>query len=209
MRLGVAGASASTMVASAADWRTKGAHDDVITSGRPGLAGLTTTVAGPSSNSSEATASGSRAGDPFNRCEQRASGLVHGRARMLVRNVAHEARNGGEASAGALAAPVMTIAREVAVSGRTGREQPRATERLRCVHARRDQNSRSELSERAPKPAREPALVVPHDTWVHSGEQTETTRLGSQRPARRAQAAVVCRGATRHEHLSVQVWVQA
>ena len=106
---------------------------------------------------------------------------------MLVRDVAHEARNGGEASAGALAAPVVTVAerrekraREVAVSGQTGREQPRATERRRCVHAQRGQNSRSELSERAPKPAREPALVVPHDTWVHSGEQTETTRLGLQ-----------------------------
>ena len=106
---------------------------------------------------------------------------------MLVRDVAHEARNGGEASAGAHAAPVVTVAerRESGHGrwrsrGQTGREQPRATERRRCVHAQRGQNSRSELSERAPKPAREPALVVPHDTWVHSSEQTETTRLGLQ-----------------------------
>ena len=42
--------------------------------------------------------------------EQGASGLVHRRARMLVRDVAHEARDGGEASARALAAPVVTIA---------------------------------------------------------------------------------------------------
>ena len=66
----------------------------------------------------------------------------------------------------------------VAVSGQTQREQPRATERRRCVHAQRGQRSRSELSERAPKPAREPALAVPHDTWVHPSEQNGDDETG-------------------------------
>ena len=77
-----------------ADRSTKGAHNDVSHPRRPGLTGLTTTIADPSTTSSEATTSGSRAGDPFNRREQGTSGLVHRGARMLVRNVSHEARNG-------------------------------------------------------------------------------------------------------------------
>ena len=134
---------------------------------------------------------------------------------MLMRDVAHETRNGGEAFAGAFAAPVVTVTERrestqvVAVSGQTQREQPRATERRRCVHAQRGQCSRSELSERAPKPAREPALAVPHDTWVHPSEQTETAKLRSQRPARMSQTAVGCQGATRHESHHAQVWVRA
>ena len=103
---------------------------------------------------------------------------------MLMRDVAHEARNGGEAFTGTFAAPVVTVAERaqvVAVSGQTRREQPRATERRRCV-------------------------AVPHDAWVHPSEQTETTRLGLHRPVRRSQAAVGCQGAIRHEHLHAQVW---
>ena len=61
--------------------RAEGAHDDVAHPRRPGLTGLTTSIADPSDHSSEATTSGSRAGDPFNRREQGASGLVHRRAR--------------------------------------------------------------------------------------------------------------------------------
>ena len=53
---------------------------------------------------------------------------------MLMRNMAHETRNGGKAFAVAFAAPVVTVterregrAQVVAVSGQTQREQPRAT----------------------------------------------------------------------------------
>ena len=106
---------------------------------------------------------------------------------MLVRDVAHEARDGGETPARTLAAPIVTITKR-----RKNRHRRRRSRvgQDRSGHARLNscnactrkggQSSRSELSERAPKPAREPALVVPHDTWVHSGEQTETTRLGLQ-----------------------------
>ena len=65
----------------------RGAHNDVSHPRRPSLTGLTTAIADPSSTSSEATTSGSRASDPFNRREQGASGLVHRGARVLVRNV--------------------------------------------------------------------------------------------------------------------------
>ena len=91
------------------DGSAEGAHDDVAHPRGPGLTSLTASIADPSAHSSEATASGSRAGDPFNRREQGASGLVHGRARVLVRDVAHETRNGGEASARTLAAPVVAV----------------------------------------------------------------------------------------------------
>ena len=135
---------------------------------------------------------------------------------MLMRDVAHETRNGGEAFAVCIYCTSSDRhgterKREqvVAVSGQTQREQPRATERRRCVHAQRGQCSRSELSERAPKPAREPALAGPHDTWVHPSEQTETARLGLQRPVRVSQTAVGCQGAIRHESHHAQVWVRA
>ena len=106
---------------------------------------------------------------------------------MLVRDVAHEARNGGEASAGALAAPVVTVAERR--EGGHGRWRSRVRQdgssharlnggdactrkgvRIHEVNCRRGPRNRR----------REPALVVPHDTWAHSSEQTETTRLGLQ-----------------------------
>ena len=85
----------------ATDRRAKGAHDGVAHPGRPSLAGMTTTVADPELPTLlRPPQAGAVQVDPFNRREQRASGLIHRGARMLVRDVAHEARNGGEASAG-------------------------------------------------------------------------------------------------------------
>ena len=79
---------------------------------------------------------------------------------MLMRNMAHETRNGGEPPARTLAAPVVAItegrkkrAQEVAVSDQTEQEQPRATEQLQCVHAQKGQNARGEQPEKAPRPA--------------------------------------------------------
>ena len=104
---------------------------------------------------------------------------------MLVRDVTHETRDGGEASARTLTAPVMAVtegrgrqAQEVAVSGRTGQEQPHATGRRQCVHAQRGRNARGERPGKAPKPAQEPGPVGPHDMWAHSVEQTETPESG-------------------------------
>ena len=88
---------------------TERAHDDVTHSGGPGLTGLPASIADPSAHSYEATTGGSRAGDSFDRREQEACGLVHRGARVLVRDVAHETRDGGEASARTLAAPVVAI----------------------------------------------------------------------------------------------------
>ena len=161
----------------AANRRANGAHNDVAHPGRPGLTGLTTPIANPSSHSPEATTSGSRAGDPFNRREQRARSLIHSRARVLMRNVAHETRNGGEAFAWAFAAPVVTVTerresrhRWWRVSGQTQLEQPRATGQRQCVHAQRGQCSQDELSGRAPKPAQEPALADPHNGDGETGD---------------------------------------
>ena len=110
VRLGVAGASASAMTTSSRlAGAPRGAHDDVTHSRGPGLTGLSTSIADPSAHSSETTTGGSRASDSLNRREQGASGLVHRGARVLVRNVSHEARNGGETPARTLAAPVVTI----------------------------------------------------------------------------------------------------
>ena len=89
---------------------TERAHDDVTHSGGPGLTGSPTPIADPSAHSSEATTGGSRAGDSFDRREQRAGGLIHRVARVLVRDMAHETRDGGKASARTLAAPVVTRA---------------------------------------------------------------------------------------------------
>ena len=72
----------------------------------------------------------------------------------------------------------------VAVSGQTQLEQPRATGRRQCVHAQRGPCSQDELSGKAPKPAQELALADPHDTWVHPSGQTETAKLGFQRPVK-------------------------
>ena len=87
---------------------------------------------------------------------------------MLVRNMAHETRDGGEPPARTLAAPVVAITErrkngheEVAVSGQTEQEQPRATEQLQCGHAQKGQNARGEQPEKAPRPARGAALVGP------------------------------------------------
>ena len=88
---------------------TKRAHDDVTHFGGPGLTGLPAPIADPGAHSSETTAGGSRASNPFDRREQGASGLIHRGARVLVRDVTHETRDGGEASARALAAPVVAI----------------------------------------------------------------------------------------------------
>ena len=70
---------------------------------------------------------------------------------MLVRNVSHEARNGGKASVRTLAAPVVAVTERrekagtgAAVSGRTEQELPRAIEQLQCVHAQKGQNARGE-----------------------------------------------------------------
>ena len=181
-RLGVAGASASAMTTSSLlEGAPRGPMMTSTHSGRPGLTGLPTPIADPSAHSSEATTGGSRAGDSFNRREQGAGGLIHRGARVLVRNVSHEARNGGETPARTLAAPVVTITRrrkkraqEVAVSGRTEQERPRATEQLLCVHAQKGQSARGVQPGKAPKPAQEPASVGPHDTWAHTIEQTGT-----------------------------------
>ena len=120
VRLGVAGASASAMTTSS---RLAGApRGPMMTSptrGGPGLTGLPAPIADPGAHSSEATAGGSRASDPFDRREQGASGLVHCGARVLVRDMTHETRDGGEASARTLAAPVMAIT-ERRESGRRG-----------------------------------------------------------------------------------------
>ena len=62
----------------------------------------------------------------------------------------------------------------MAVSGQTEQEQPRATEQLQCGHAQKGQKARGEQPEKAPRPAREAALVGPHDMWAHWIEQTET-----------------------------------
>ena len=151
------------------------------TLGGPGLTGLPAPIADPGAHSSETTAGGSRASDPFDRREQGASGLIHRGARVLVRNVTHETRDGGEASARALAAPVVAIterektrAQEVAVSGRTEQEQPRVTEQRQCVHAQRGQHAQGGQAEKALKPAQEPAEAGPHDTWDHSTEHAKT-----------------------------------
>ena len=98
---------------------TKRAHDDVAHSGGPGLTGLPAPIADPGAHSSEATAGGSRASDSFDRREQGACGLVHCGARVLVRDMTHETRDGGEASARTLAAPVVTIT-EGRENGRRG-----------------------------------------------------------------------------------------
>ena len=78
----------------------------------------------------------------------------------------------------------------VAVAGQKGLEQPRVIGRRQGVHARRGPCSQDELSGKAPKPAQEPALAEPHDTWVHPREQTETetARLGWQKPVGMSQA---------------------
>ena len=55
--------------------------------------------------------------------------------------------------------------------------------------------SQDELSGKAPKPAQEPALADPHDTWVHPSGQTETAKLVLQRPVRMSQTAVGYQGA--------------
>ena len=72
----------------------------------------------------------------------------------------------------------VACAQEVAVSGRTGQEQPRATGQRQCVHAQKGQNARREQPGKAPKPAQEPSSVGPHDTWAHSVEQPGTTKSG-------------------------------
>ena len=76
----------------------------------PCLTGLTATIADPSTNASEAPASRSSTRDAFDRGEQSAGRLVHNGACVLVSDVAHESRDGGETSAWALAAPVVAIA---------------------------------------------------------------------------------------------------
>ena len=131
-----------------------------------------------------------------------------------MRNVAHETRNGGEAFAWAFAAPVVTVTERREGRHRWWRSRVRQNG---SSHARLDggdactrkrgQCSRSELSERAAKPAREPALAVPHDTWVHPSEQTETARLGLQRPVRMSQTAVGYQGAIHCESHHARVWV--
>ena len=160
---------------------TKGAHDDVAHPRGPGLTGLSTSIADPSAHSSEATTGGSRASDPFDRREQGASGLVHRGARVLVRDVAHEARDGGEASARTLAAPVVAVTE--GTKGRHRRWRSRVGQD-RSSHARLDSGNactrkRVRVREvysrgRPPKPAQEPASVGPHDTWAHTMEQTGT-----------------------------------
>ena len=97
----------------------------------------------------------------------------------------------------------------VAVSGQTQLEQPRATGRRQCVHAQRGPCSQDELSGKVPKPAQEPALADPHDTWVHPSGQTDTARLGLQRPVRMSQTAVGYQGAIHCESHHARVWVRA
>ena len=70
---------------------------------------------------------------------------------MLVRNVSHEARNGGETPCEDTCCTSSDHhekekkrAQEVAVWGRTEQERPRATEQLLCVHAQQGQNARGE-----------------------------------------------------------------
>ena len=151
------------------------------TRGGLALTGLPAPIADPGAHSSEATAGGSRASDSFDRREQGASGLVHSGARVLVRDMTHETRDGGEASAGTLAAPVVAITegrengrRGVAASGQTEQERPHVTERRRCVHARKDQHVQGEQAEKALQPAQEPAEADPHDTWNRSIEHAKT-----------------------------------
>ena len=100
---------------------------------------------------------------------------------MLVRDVTHETRDGGEASARALAAPVVAIterretrAQEVAASGQTEQEQPRVIEQRQCVHAQRGRHAQGGQAEKALKPAQEPAEAGPHDTWDHLTEHVKT-----------------------------------
>ena len=93
----------------AAGRSTERAHDNITHSGVPGLTSLPTSVADPSTHSSEATTGGSRAGDSFDRGEQGAGSLIHRGARVLMRNMAHETRDGGEPTARTLAAPVVAI----------------------------------------------------------------------------------------------------
>ena len=108
VRLGVAGGfGISHNHVLAAGRSTERAHDDVTHSGGPGLTSLPTSIADPSAHSSEATTGGSRAGDSFDRGEQGAGSLIHRGARVLMRNMAHETRDGGEPPARTLAAPVV------------------------------------------------------------------------------------------------------
>ena len=159
----------------------KRAHNDVTHSGGPGLTGLPTSIADPSAHSSEATTGGSHASDSFDRGKQRAGSLIHRGARVLMRNMAHETRDGGEPPARTLAAPVVAITERR--KGGHGRWRSRVRQN-RSSHARlnscngctrkrvrmREVNNRRKSQDRRGGAA----LVGPHDMWAHWTEQTET-----------------------------------
>ena len=86
---------------------------------------------------------------------------------------------GRETSARTLAAPVVAITERRKSGHRRWRSrvgQNRSSHpRLNSCNARKRVRMREvKQPEKAPKPAREPASVDPHDTWAHSVEQTGT-----------------------------------
>ena len=186
-------------------------HDHVLATGGGGLTGLSTSIADPSTHSSETTTGGSRASDSLDRREQGASGLVHRGARVLVRNVSHEARNGGETPARTLAAPVVTITKRRKNRHRRWRSrvgQNRSGHaRLNSCNActRKRVRVREVYSRGRPRNrAQEPASVRPHDTWAHTIEQTGTPGPVKRNPAGALQVTVVEPEAVQQEDPRVQ-----
>ena len=96
------------------------AHDTVAKSWGASRRGLGTPGARASSTR------GVRAGDPFNRDKEGARGFIHLGACVLLGEVKHEARDGGEAAPKALATPVVSVS--VRRESGTKRRRPRITE---------------------------------------------------------------------------------